>query len=134
MPSPRQENASIFLAAAGLLTFSGNLYGVWELIFRPVPVVLLLSSGLGFLFACALITRFWPEVPPFAIGFGFGILPGCAASFAAGLWIACRFFGVTSLSQAPFPLWIPAGALVWGLAAIPICAFFRRVFPRLRRP
>lgn len=93
-------------------------------------IIIIASAIIGFLITCALSAYGCPERKPFYIGFFFGLVPAHVISLIIGAAILGFLLGNTDFFSY-IPVWgvcIFLGSAFWGLAAVPICAVFRRIF------
>ena len=93
-------------------------------------IIIIASAIIGFLITCALSAYGCPEWKPFYIGFFFGLVPAHVMSLIIGAAILGFLLGNTDFFSY-IPVWgvcIFLGSAFWGLAAVPICAVFRRIF------
>ena len=131
-----KENISSLLFLTGALTFL-SIYG-GMMVFTPYEpfsmgmIVILAAAALGFLIACALSAYGCPDWKPFYVGFLFGLVPAHVISLVFGAAVLSFLLGDTNFFSC-LPVWgvcILLGSAFWGLAAVPICAVFRRIFER----
>lgn len=129
-----KENISSLLFLVCALTFL-SIYG-GMMAFSPYEpfsigmIIIIASAIIGFLITCALSAYGCPERKPFYIGFFFGLVPAHVISLIIGVAILGFLLGNTDFFSY-IPVWgvcIFLGSAFWGLAAVPICAVFRRIF------
>ncbi len=131
-----KETISSLLFLVCALTFL-SIYG-GMMAFSPYEpfsigmIVIITSAIIGFLTTCALSAYGCPERKPFYIGFFFGLVPAHVISLIIGAAVLGFLLGNTDFFSY-IPVWgvcILLGSAFWGLAAVPICAVFRRIFAR----
>ena len=132
MTASRRETLQILQLFCYLGVFAASCYSLGFACYSPGYTDLLLGVALaGFPVVCALTTLRGDGASAFLCGGGYGAA-GFPWSAAVGNGLLTLLFGDSASVVVPGSFFL--GLLVWGLAAIPTCALFRRLLARLRRP
>ena len=129
------EKSFLVIFFACLCSFFGSCLG---LTIMPSPwfsIIIFMTALFGFLLVCAVIMYLKPNWKAFLIGVCFGVAPGSIPSVFIGIKIRLILFPLSdslaitpnNLLDVPRIIYLILGAFFWGLAAIPVCALFRRV-------